>query len=74
MNITQPVRVFKMGAIELADPDPARSPEEALKLYVPNYPYLAQAHLGPPQLEGDRLVYVVEKPPVKTKGAGCVRA
>ena len=66
--IIQPVRVFKMGALRLPDPDPTAPPTEALALYVPNYPQLAHATLLEPRLEGEELVYEVEKPPVKTKG------
>lgn len=64
-----PVRVFKMGAVELADPDPALAPLEALRLYSPNYPHLASATLSEPDFRDGQLIYEVEKPPVKTKGA-----
>lgn len=68
-NIIQPERVFKMGAVELPDPDPQLTPEKALALYAPNYPYLANAVLSPARIDGTRVIYEVEKPPVKTKGA-----
>lgn len=31
-TVIRPVRVFKMGAVRLADPAPDMSPEEAIKL------------------------------------------
>ena len=61
-------RIFKMGSVELPDPAPDRTPADALKLFVPSYPHLASATLGPPVTEGDRLVFTIEKPPVGTKG------
>lgn len=61
-------RVFKLGSITLADPDRTLPPEEALRLYAPNYPILSAADLGEPYVEGDQLVYPVRKPEVKTKG------
>jgi len=67
--IFQPERVFRMGSIELADPAPEASPEDALRLYIPNYPHLQNAQLGEPIIEEDRLVYPIEKPEVQTKGA-----
>lgn len=68
-SIIQPERVFKLGAVELPDPDPTLTPEKVLALYVPNYPYLTHAVLGPARIDGTRVIYEVEKPPVKTKGA-----
>lgn len=69
-TILVPTRVFRMGSVELADPDPTlTNPTDALRLYSHAYPALAHANLSEPALEGDRLVYTVEKPPVKTKGA-----
>lgn len=67
-NIITPTRVFRMGATRLPDPDPSATPLDALRLFVPNYPALAHATLGEPVVEGDQLVYPVEKPPAKTKG------
>ncbi len=67
-EVLVPERVFRMGAIELPDPDRTLDPLEALRLHALNYPHLATATLSEPQLDGERLVYEVEKPPVKTKG------
>jgi len=61
-------RVFRFGTTTLPDPDPQASPEDALKMYEPNFPHLKNAVLGTPTPEGSRMVYPVEKPPVKTKG------
>ncbi len=64
-------RVFKMGSVELPFPpsETPLDPTDALALYQPNYPQLAQCTIGTPYNEGDKLVYPVEKPPAKTKGA-----
>jgi PRTRC genetic system protein C len=67
-NIITLERVFKFGATELADFDPDLSPADILKQYEVNYPLLAQCTVGEPAVEGDRLVYPVIKPDVKTKG------
>lgn len=61
-------RVFKMGSVTLADPDPTLLPEAALRLYTPNYPHLVTATLSGPVEEGGQWVYEVQKPVVKTKG------
>lgn len=61
-------RKFKLGATVLDDPAPTLPPEDALRLFVPNFPYLATARLGEPTVVGDALVYPVEKPVVQTKG------
>ncbi|MCB1810532.1 MAG: hypothetical protein KDK04_02240 [Candidatus Competibacteraceae bacterium] len=66
--ISQPVRVFKMGSLELLDPAPDLSPEDAVKLLAVNFPHLAQGLLAAPELVGEKLVYPIEKPPVKTNG------
>lgn len=68
-KIIRLTRVFKMGSVRLPDPDPDLSPEEALRLYTANYPHLAHATLAEPRSEGTELVYEIEKPPAKTKGA-----
>jgi PRTRC genetic system protein C len=67
---THLTRRFKIGATLLNDPAPDLSPEDAVRLYVPNYPFIATAKLGEPVIEGDQLVYPVEKPTIQTKGAG----
>lgn len=61
-------RVFRLGSISLNDPDPSLPPEQAVKLYSANYPIIDACTLGEPVLEGDRQVYAVVKPEVKTKG------
>jgi len=67
-TIVRPERVFRMGAIELADPSPTSPPEDVLKMYIPNYPHLSNSTLGEGFVEGDRLVYEILKPVVETKG------
>ncbi|MEW5833365.1 MAG: PRTRC system protein C [Campylobacterota bacterium] len=68
MSIKTLERAFRMGSVTLDDPDPSLPADKALALYVPNFPTLATATLGDPFPEGDRLIYPVEKAPVKTKG------
>lgn len=67
-TITMPTRVFLMGSVRLADPAPALDPLQAMRLYTPNYPHLANATLSPPEVRGTELFYRIEKPPVTTKG------
>lgn len=67
-SIIEPTRVFKMGAVRLADPAPGLPAIEALRLYAQSYPHLANAELDEPQLIGEELHYAVKLEPVKTKG------
>lgn len=62
-------RLFRFGATTLEDVDPAMPPEDVLKAYTTSYPFLAHATLGEPVVEGDTLVYPVQKREVQTKGA-----
>ncbi|MDO9140047.1 MAG: PRTRC system protein C [Methylococcales bacterium] len=68
-TVIRPVRIFKMGAVRLADPAPDLSPEEAIQLYAASYPHLAHVELNGPELIGEELHYAI-KPyqEVKTKG------
>lgn len=66
--ITELTRVFKLGSLELDDPNPQAEPLEALHLYDKAYPVLASATLGEPTIDGERLVFEVIKPQGKTKG------
>lgn len=61
-------RVFKMGSLELDDPNPQAEPLDALRLYAKAYPVLANATLDEPSIDGQRMVYEVVKPQGKTKG------
>ncbi|QRD62725.1 hypothetical protein H8Z72_23470 (plasmid) [Xanthomonas citri pv. citri] len=63
-------RRFRFGVTTLADPDPSLAPLEALRMHARAYAFLATATLGQPVVEGDLLVYPVQKPAVQTKGAG----
>ena len=67
-TVIKPVRIFKMGAVRLADPAPDMSPQEAIKLYAASYPHLAHAELDEPQLIGEELHYAIKLEAVKTKG------
>ena len=68
LQITAPTRLFTMGSLELPDPAPHLSPEEAVKLLAVNFPHLAHGLLGVPERRGEVWVYPIEKPPVKTNG------
>lgn len=61
-------RVFKLGSLELDDPNPQAEPQAALRLYATAYPVLNSATLAEPTIDGDRLVFEVVKPQGKTKG------
>jgi len=63
-------RVFKVGTVTLADPDPDLPPEEVVQIYSNAYPMLRNAKLKEPELneDGTRLVYEVQRPTVQTKG------
>jgi len=61
-------RKFKIGAVLLDDPAPTLSPEDALRLYSSSYPFVASATLSDPVVEGDALVYAVNKQAATTKG------
>jgi PRTRC genetic system protein C len=69
VRVAVPERILRMGSIDLPDPAPDLEPIKALQLYAQQYPHLKRATLSEPHLEGDRLIFEVEKPPVKTKGA-----
>lgn len=69
MSIQTLTRRFKFGVTVLNDPDPSLSPEQVIALYSTNYPFMRNASLSAPVVEGDTLVYVVEKPAATTKGA-----
>jgi PRTRC genetic system protein C len=68
MSVTSLTRCFRFGSIELPDVPGVDDPKAVLKLYEGNYPELALAELGTPVRDGDRLVYEVIRPAVKTKG------
>ena len=67
-RVAMPKRIFLMGSVRLPDPAPQLSPEEAVRLYVPNYPHLATSTLSPPEVRDGEVHYRIEKPPVTTKG------
>ena len=68
-TVETPTRVFLLGALELADPDPSLAPEDAVALYAPNFPQVAGARLAAPEPRPDgTLGYRIERETVKTKG------
>jgi hypothetical protein len=67
-RITVLKRVFKAGPLVLPCLNSALAPEASLKLYESSYPFLRHVTLAQPTVQGDSLVYEVEKRPVDTKG------
>lgn len=69
-TVTRMKRVFKIGSVELADPCPGQSLEEAVRALSKNYPQFRSYRLydedGVP--DGDRLVYTMKTPPAKDNG------
>ena len=61
-------RVFKFGSIEFKDIAGINDPKDVVKMYENNYPELAFCELDNPVRNGDKLVYKIIKPTVKTKG------
>lgn len=61
-------RFFQAGALLLPDLNPQLPAEDSLKLHEGAHAFLRHATLAPPDVQGDRLIYKVEKPPVQTKG------
>jgi len=61
-------RVFKIGSIELPDPDPTWSAEQVKNSYMGSYPILAQCTVGDENVDGDRLSIDFIKPQYKDKG------
>lgn len=68
MAVQKLERVFKLGATELPDPNPAWPPEKVLAHYRPNYPQLAVCHVGGQTVEGGRMVYEIVQPKPGLKG------
>lgn len=68
MATTEMKRGFRMGSVELPDPDPRLSPEDVKKAYAVNYSHLETADIEGPTHEGDTLVYTFRPAPAKSKG------
>ena len=62
-------RRFRFGVTTLADPHPNLPPLEAMRLHAKYYAFPQSSALGEPTVEGDLLIYPVQKPTVQTKGA-----
>jgi len=67
-TVQAPVRQFRVGSMNLPDPDPTMSAEEVVALYAHNYPSLRFATIESPRMEGDTLVIEAKLPTVQTKG------
>jgi len=69
-SVQAPIRQFRVGSTNLADPDPAMSPGDVLALYSASYPALKFCTMVDPRMEGDILVIEATLPTVQTKGVG----
>lgn len=67
LQISNYKRVFKHGAVTLADPNPNFSPEEVMNFYSNQYSELTTSNVHGPIIEGDAAVYSF-KTTVGTKG------
>jgi len=67
MKVEKLVREFKYGAIALADPDPAQTPEEVKAFYAGIYPELNNAEIEVDRKNATRATYTFRKA-VGTKG------
>lgn len=79
MTASTMTRQFRLGITLLPDPNPALSPEDAIKLYEVAYPIVAGCSLTGPETVGTCLIYTVQRRTVQTKGidyvesgAGCL--
>lgn len=68
MPVSTLTRVFRIGSVSLPDPDPSMEPEDVIRFYEPNHAALSGAQIGESFVEGDALVFPIQKPTVKTKG------
>lgn len=68
-TIAQPIRQFRIGSTNLADPDPSMPADKVFALYSASYPALKFATVEAPRMEGEILVLEAKLPAVQTKGA-----
>ena len=61
MQVNSLERVFRLKVnstpVDLADPDPSRTPEQVMQLYSNQYEQLTTATIDGPKVEKDKLVY-----------------
>jgi len=62
------MRVFRMGATDLPDPDAELNPEQVLDHYKDQYPTLRYGKVEEAGVEGDQLVYKLESNSYKANG------
>lgn len=67
LNIQNIKRVFKLGNVELQDPNPDMSPEEIMNFYSNKYPELTTSNVHGPAIVNGRAEYEF-KTTVGTKG------
>lgn len=68
MAIIKMQRVFRMGSIDLPDPDSELTPEQALEHYANQYPQLLRGKVQELGAEGDSLVFVMKPCEYKANG------
>ncbi|WP_019023111.1 MULTISPECIES: PRTRC system protein C [unclassified Thioalkalivibrio] len=61
-------RIFRLGATDFPDPDPQMQPDDVVELLQRNNPAMPPCQLGERSVEGNRLVFTLDKEPAKTKG------
>ncbi|OLF82059.1 hypothetical protein AWH63_11000 [Marinobacter sp. C18] len=52
-------RVFRLGATNLPDPDPAMNPEEVLQHFQGTFPQLRYGKVNEEGVEGNELIYTL---------------
>jgi PRTRC genetic system protein C len=60
-------RIFSYMGLQLADPDPALTPEQVRDAYAAQYPEITTAVIEGPDASGDKLVYKLTRA-IGTKG------
>ncbi|CAM5366614.1 PRTRC system protein C OS=Stutzerimonas stutzeri OX=316 GN=G7024_19855 PE=4 SV=1 [Stutzerimonas stutzeri] len=61
-------RVFRFGARDLPDPNPAMTVDEVLRHYSRQYPRMMGAKVIAPVLEGDQHIHVIREASYGAKG------
>ncbi|KXS55280.1 MAG: PRTRC system protein C [Marinobacter sp. T13-3] len=61
-------RVFRMGTVDLPDPDSDLTPEQVLEHYANQYPQLKRGKVEEQGAEGDAIVFVMKASEFKANG------
>lgn len=66
---TELTRIFRMGAVDLPDPDASLSPEAVLSHYASGpFPQLRGGKVSGGDVEGDHIVWTLKKNEYKSNG------